>query len=137
MTTLTHSRNFAAKPQHKEKKSSLPSLTSPDMSYSIKTLLEKFTTGITPPVMRDGQYDENASFENYDLTRNGDFDLTDATEELHQLEKLQDKRNAENAEKLALKQAAQKLTLEEFKNWKKQKSEKAKALKEVKENDQK
>lgn len=135
MKNLIHSRNFETKSFHKEAKSSQPSLTSPDMSYSIKTLLEKFTTGITPPVMRDGHYDSDASFENYDKTRNGDFDLTDATQELLQLEKLQAQRKSEIAEKQKLKAASQKLTMDEFHKWKKDKTEKAIAEKEEQKND--
>jgi len=47
---------------HTEKKSELPSDTVPDMSYSVREMLEKFTTGGMPDVKQLGEYDENATF---------------------------------------------------------------------------
>ena len=40
-----------------EKVSKLPSMTEPDQTYTIKELLQRFTTGLAPQVMREGQYD--------------------------------------------------------------------------------
>lgn len=56
------------------------SLTNPDMSYSVRELLEKFTNGVIPPVARTTNFEENPTFEDYDQTRELDFDLADATE---------------------------------------------------------
>lgn len=70
--------NFCFDPvQHSEPKSELPSLTVPDMSYTVRELIEKFTTGGMPPIQHEGTYDENLDFSDALAI---DQDLTD----LHQ-----------------------------------------------------
>ena len=123
---LVHSQNF--KYDHSamtEKTSEEPSLTTPDMSYSIRNLLEKFTSGITPPVMREGKFDEDATFENYDITRNGDFDLADASQMKAELQASQEAREAKYQELLELKKANQKSTIDAFNKWKLKQAETA------------
>lgn len=48
------------------------SLTVPDESYSIRDILEKFTCGIAPPVMRNIEYDED----DYLTNENIDYEQT-------------------------------------------------------------
>lgn len=58
-----------------------PSLTVPDMSYSIREILEKFTQGIDLQVSKNPQYAENQElideFEQEPDYIKPDFDLTD------------------------------------------------------------
>jgi hypothetical protein len=57
------------------------SMTIPDMSYSIKDLLERFTAGTLPPVARDVSYSDsdNLDFDDFDPTKDVNFDLSDYT----------------------------------------------------------
>jgi len=59
----THYNFEFNKTQHCEKQEDNKSLTVPDMSYTVREMMEKFTTGGMPDVQRLGDYDENASFE--------------------------------------------------------------------------
>lgn len=68
-----------------------PSLTVPDMSYSIQEMVEKFVRGQALPVNARGGFDDEASvlaFET-DPTRSGDFDLTDSIDMAMELEDIQ------------------------------------------------
>ena len=55
------------------------SMTVPDQSYTIREILERFTSGIAPPLMRESSYDEDdyITDENIDYERNFE-DITDA-----------------------------------------------------------
>ena len=57
------------------------SLTVPDQSFTIREILERFTSGIAPPISRQAEYDD----EEYLIDENIDFeenivDITEATE---------------------------------------------------------
>jgi len=54
-----------------------PSMTQPGEAYTIRELLDKFTTGIDPQVGRELYYDEDAQFESDVRMRQPDYDLTD------------------------------------------------------------
>ncbi|MEM3318498.1 MAG: hypothetical protein QXT80_03010 [Thermoplasmatales archaeon] len=56
------------------------SLTVPDMSYTVRELLEKFTSGVMPAVERNPLYEDDPDFDNIDPSRLGDFDLVDLLE---------------------------------------------------------
>lgn len=66
-----------------------PSLTVPDDSYSIRDILNQFTSGINPPVNEYNQYDgDNPDFEDIDLlTTFGDLSDYDSAR-LAQLERV-------------------------------------------------
>lgn len=55
------------------------SLTIPNEAYSIKEVLEKFTSGINLPIQRNGQFDENPDFDTADITRDPAADIYDIT----------------------------------------------------------
>lgn len=55
----------------------LPSMTVPDQSYTVRDLLERFTTGVLPVSSRTPVYSDNPDFDNYDEIENPDFDLSD------------------------------------------------------------
>lgn len=61
-----------------EKKNVKPSMTCLDMSYTVRELLAKFTSGSVPQVQHDGLYDDDPSFS--DLVQPVDYDLSDITE---------------------------------------------------------
>lgn len=133
-TAFQTSSNYNPIQQH-ETPSQLPSLTVPDMSYSIQELLDKFTTGIVPPVARNAQYDEDADFDNYDETRDGDFDLADATRLKQDLEERHQKRMKSINELESRKKAEKEKQLTKFKEWEKaQSAEKEPEKKTTKEN---
>lgn len=58
----------------------LPSMTVPDMSYSIRELLARFTAGTMPPVGRQVYYEDNPDINNPDPLDAPNFDLVDAYE---------------------------------------------------------
>lgn len=65
-----------------EKRSNKPHLAVPDMSYTVRQLLEKFTQGIDPGVARDvSYYEEEPSHDDLDLQQVMAMDIT----EKHQL----------------------------------------------------
>lgn len=59
----------------------LPSLTQPDLSYSVKDIISRFVRGIAPPVASDVYYpeipDDADPFDFIDPTQRMDFDLSD------------------------------------------------------------
>mgnify|MGYP000667838063 CR=1 FL=1 len=96
-----------------------PSQTIPDLSYTIRELLEKFAHGVMPPVGRDVVYDEDPDIDNPDPTRDPAFDLSDATrlkeESLEILQKQEDEQASKTKEankKQAIKEAKELLQLE-------------------------
>lgn len=97
-----HQFNFVAQNATKEKVNDKISQTSPDMSYSVRELLAKFTSGQPLPVKVQPIYDENVSFDS--IPNPIDWDLTDITEA--QLEVQQLNENIEAAQQaLAAKKA--------------------------------
>ena len=65
------------------------SVTVPDMSYSLRDLLERFTTGTIPTdIVRAAMYTDNPDFDDFLDTELGDFDLTDCQRELNKLREL-------------------------------------------------
>ena len=55
-------------------------LTVPDLSYSVREILEKYTRGIDPGVAQKPQYDDNQSFDAVNPLRNPMFDLSDISQ---------------------------------------------------------
>lgn len=55
------------------------SMTVPNEAYTIKEVLEKFTSGINLPIQRNGQYDQDPDFDSVDITRSPDADIYDVT----------------------------------------------------------
>lgn len=123
-TIMQTSRNYTCGQASYEKVSEKPSLTAPDMSYTVRQLLERFTTGIAPEVQRNGVYDENANHDNYDVTRDGDFDLADATAMKIELEARHNKRMEELSKLEKLKADAKKKQMQKFKEWEEAQAEK-------------
>lgn len=66
--------------EHPGQTFTLPSETVPDMSYSIRELLARFTAGTMPPVARDVYYEENPDINNPDPVDSPNFDIVDAYE---------------------------------------------------------
>lgn len=65
------------------------SVTVPDMSYTVRDLLERFTTGTVPgDVVRSVMYTDNPDFDDFVATELGDFDLTDCQREINKLREL-------------------------------------------------
>lgn len=65
------------------------SVTVPDMSYDIRDLLERFTTGsIDPDIVRAVMYTDNPDFDDFLDTELGDFDLVDCDREINKLREL-------------------------------------------------
>ena len=60
-------------------KFAIPSQTIPDQAYTIRELLEKYSTGIMPPVGKIPHYEEDPDIDDPDFTRDPAFDLSDAT----------------------------------------------------------
>lgn len=58
-----------------------PSMTIPDMSYSIKEILEKYTKGIVLNVVKNGRFDEEPDFNDSLVEEQPDFDLSDISRE--------------------------------------------------------
>lgn len=63
-----------------ERNNGLASMTVPDQSYTVRELLQKFTSGGMPDVAKVPQYEEDPDFDDIDPTRLPDFDLADLTE---------------------------------------------------------
>lgn len=76
---LVNPVNFVLLPEHCEHPDPV-SVTVPDESYSIRDLLEKFSRGVDPGVMRSPSYDSDASHESVDLEKLRDSDLVDREE---------------------------------------------------------
>ncbi|AXH77408.1 MAG: hypothetical protein [Microviridae sp.] len=60
--------------------------TVPDQSYTVKELIEKFTTGTPVNMLKNSVWTENPDFDNFDETERGDFDLADASEQLEEFQ---------------------------------------------------
>lgn len=81
-----------------------PSLTVPDMSYSIKEILQRFTSGQSLPIGQGLSYDDEDDFEDGFLPPDrteGGFDLSDIPmlrAELQRLEELE-RENGESRQK--------------------------------------
>lgn len=58
------------------------SLTVPGQTFTIKEILTKFSNGMELNLGHPGQFQDDPSFDDYDVTRDPDFDLADATEQL-------------------------------------------------------
>jgi len=104
--------------KHAEPKSELPSLTVPDMSYTVRELLEKFTSGGSlPPIDNQAEYEENPTF---DDALSIDQDLTDLHQARRAVNKLQnDLLKLENLKKERQKEAQNKdaqQTIKELQN---------------------
>lgn len=84
------------------------SLTVPEQSLTINQIMSRFASGIAPDIVKQGYYseDENLNFEDYDETRNLDFDLVDYTLELHNT-------NEKHAELQRVKESLEKLSKKE------------------------
>lgn len=66
--------------EHTGQSFKLPSMTVPDMSYTIRELLARFTAGTMPPVGRQVYYEDNPDINNPDPLDAPNFDLVDAYE---------------------------------------------------------
>lgn len=99
--------------------------TLPDQNYTIREILQKFSSGISPSIAKVPIYDDNPEFDNYDPTRDLDFDLTDAVRLELDINEKQTAINNKIAEKEALKKEAEIQKQLEFDHWKKTQEEKA------------
>jgi len=65
----------------------LPSMTQPDMGYSLREILDRFTNGMALPVAKQYFYEDNdgEDFDAYDETRDPNFGLEDASMRLHEI----------------------------------------------------
>lgn len=77
---LVNAHEFQLLPEHMEKKSTLPSMTVPDESYTPRELLEKFSRNIDPGVTRRPTYDDGVNLDSPDLEKLRDSDLVDREE---------------------------------------------------------
>lgn len=75
-TTLRSPLTFKLDKEDIEKSTGV-SMTVPDESMSIETILKKFTTGLDPGVYREGSYDSSATFDSPDLEKLREADLYD------------------------------------------------------------
>lgn len=65
------------------------SVTVPNMSYSVKELVRRFSVGSLPDdVIRQVMYTDNPDFDDFIDTELGDFDFVDAYRELDKLREL-------------------------------------------------
>jgi ABC-type uncharacterized transport system substrate-binding protein len=99
--------------------------TIPDMSYTVREIMEKFTVGLAPHVLKNGQFDENENlgFDDYDPTRQLDYDLADATMDSILIKNRQDEIFRNMTEKENLKNVARQESLEKYERWKRSQSE--------------
>lgn len=94
------------------------SMTIQNDTYSLREIVEKFTREYPVHLQRTGYYDqdfENENFDDVDITRTPDFDLTDAIELKQQIREKEQKmssfkknKNAEKNEVIQDKQVEQK-----------------------------
>lgn len=89
---LRRQRDFRLEKHHCETPTGV-SLTVPDESYSIREILEKFTTGIDlrQQLARQPQYDSGASLDSEDLEKVQHLDLYEQQEQLENLKIFQEK----------------------------------------------
>lgn len=78
---------------HKGEVNRLPSVAVPNDSYTIRELLDKFTTGIMPNVFKEGTYSDD-DLESYSQIDNRDFDMVDAFNMSSEMENNRDRYNA-------------------------------------------
>lgn len=71
--------NYTNTSQSYEPCSSLGHETTPDMSYSVRTLLTKFQKNLLPDIAKNPHYEENPTFDDFDQTLDPAFDLADYT----------------------------------------------------------
>jgi len=58
-----HQYNFQFNPlKHAKQLTGLPSVTIPDMAYTVRELLQKYTTGGMPSILQEGTFEENVDF---------------------------------------------------------------------------
>lgn len=95
------------------------SLTQPDLAFTVRELLDRFTRGSMPPVVKQEIWEENANFDSADPTRRGDFDLSDAVVEAEKLKELKNKRQEDFDKKLQAKKDLALKQKKEFDEWKK------------------
>jgi len=58
-----HQYNFQFNPlKHAKQLTGLPSETIPDMAYTVRELLQKYTTGGMPSILQEGTFEENVDF---------------------------------------------------------------------------
>lgn len=90
---FNHQFNFAFESETmSEAKNVEPSKTIPDMSYSVRELIERFTTGGVPPILQNGTYEESVNFNDaveldvdlvdIQIARNKSFELKKQLKEL-------------------------------------------------------
>jgi len=61
--SFTHQHNFTFNPlKHAKQLTGLASVTVPDMAYSVRELLQKYTTGGMPSILKEGTFEENVDF---------------------------------------------------------------------------
>lgn len=99
--TLKSSRTYKYDLSIIGEKNTKPSETIPNDAYTIGQLLQKFTTGIMPPVNREGLYSDD-DLDDMDPTDYYDFDRVDAinlsielSENKQRLDEAKDKFNKE------------------------------------------
>jgi len=65
-----------------------PSMTVPDMNYTVREMLDKFVRGHELPVRQSGQFDDEDDLESWEVNplNLGSYDLTDLTEMQLELE---------------------------------------------------
>lgn len=105
-----------------------PSQTVPDMSYTIKELLERHTNGSMPPVYREAIYQELDNWEVNPMVK-PDFELSDLQElKDHVDRRVSDLTKKRNTEEVERKRKAEE-TFKKFVDWQKAKKlEQDKAL---------
>jgi len=84
----------------------LPSMTIPDMGYSLKEILDRFTNGMPLSIAKEPYYEDNPDedFDLYDETRDPSFDLEDASMRLNELNDAKQYQEKINKNKQQLKQ---------------------------------
>jgi len=101
------------------------SLTVPDMSYTVKELMEKFVVGNDPHISQEAQYEENP-----DIDREVQDTLQDLTEiDLHrekteELRRKVDEANKKKQEKLNIQRKKDADDLNQYRKMQKEKQEK-------------
>lgn len=68
------------------------SMTVPDQSYSVREILQRFTTGIAPSISKQFYYESDQgdiNFDSYNPTNQGNFDLADFTNMVHDIRSVQ------------------------------------------------
>lgn len=79
---------------------SAPSLSQPDMAYTVYELFERFANGVMPAVSKVPVFEPDPDFDNVDVTMDPAFDLSDYTTEMLSLELERRERQIERARPL-------------------------------------